>query len=151
VHAALALQCVQGFEFSMKTPEAVSWWRALAVWLLIALVESLHGTLRELFLVPVVGAPVAGRIGFVVGSLLVIGVAWATSRWLGATRRAALLGVGALWAALMLGFELALGRARGFGWARIAAEFEPSQGGLMGFGLLLMLFAPMLGAWLRRR
>jgi hypothetical protein len=134
----------------MKALLAVSWWRALAAWLLIALAESLHGTLREWFLVPVVGATVAGRIGFIVGSLLVIGVAWATSRWLGATSRVALLGVGALWALLMLGFELSLGRARGFGWARVGAEFDPSQGGLMGFALLLMLLAPTLGAWLRR-
>jgi len=134
----------------MKALLGVPWWRALAAWLLIALLESLHGTLRELFLVPVVGATIAGRIGFVVGSLLVIGVAWATSRWLGANSRAALLGVGALWALLMLGFELSLGRARGFGWARIGAEFDPSQGGLMGIALLLMLLAPTWGAWLRR-
>ena len=134
----------------MKARGAVSWVRALAVWLLIALVESVHGTLRELFLVPAVGAAVAQRVGFVVGSLLVIGVAWAMSRWLGAAGRAEQLGVGALWALLMLGFELALGLARGYGWPRIGAEFDPSQGGLMGFGLLLMLLAPMLGAWLRR-
>jgi hypothetical protein len=56
-----------------------------------------------------------------------------------------------LWLLLMLGFELAIGRARGFAWARIAAEFDPRQGGFMLVGLLLMLLAPMLGAWLRGR
>ena len=124
--------------------------RALAVWLLIAVVESAHGTLREFFLVPVVGAALAGRIGFGVGCALVVGVAWLTSRWLGATTRAAQLGVGLLWAVLMLGFEIALGRARGFSWSRIGADYDLSQGGLMGFGLLLLLLAPCIAAGLRR-
>ncbi len=81
--------------------------------------------------------------------MLVLAVAWATSRWLGAGTRRAQLQVGALWLLLMLGFEVLIGRARGFGWERIAAEFDPRQGGLMLFGLLLMWLAPMLGA--RRR
>jgi hypothetical protein len=133
----------------MKARAAVSWVRAAAVWLLIALVESVHGTLRELFLVPAVGAAAAQRIGFAVGCVLVLGVAWGTARWLGAATRGAQLKVGVLWLALMLAFEIALGRAQGFSWQRIGAEFDPAQGGLMLFGLLLMLLAPMLGAWLR--
>ncbi len=124
--------------------------RAVAVWLVIAVVESVHGSLRELFLVPAVGASTAQHIGFVVGSALVVGVAWLTSRWLGAGTHAAQLGVGALWLVLMLGFEIALGLARGLGWQRIGADYDLSQGGLMGFGLLLMLLAPMIGARLRR-
>jgi hypothetical protein len=43
---------------------------------------------------------------------------------------------------------LLVGRARGLGWERIAAEFDPRHGGLMLFGLLLMLLAPRLGAGL---
>jgi len=50
----------------------------------------------------------------------------------------------------MLGFEIALGRARGFGWQRIGADYDVSQGGLMGFGLLLLLLAPWIAAGLRR-
>ncbi len=133
----------------MKAPRLALGARAVAVWLLIAVVESVHGTLREFFLVPVVGAVTANRIGFFVGCFLVIGVAWLTSRWLSAATRAAQFGVGTLWLLLMLGFEIALGRARGFGWQRIGAEFDPSQGGLMIFAMGLMLVAPLLGAWLR--
>ena len=124
--------------------------RAVAVWLLIAVVESVHGTLREFFLVPVVGAAAASLVGFAVGCVLVIGVAWLASRWLGATTRAAQLGVGVLWAVLMLGFEMALGRARGFSWQRIATDYDLSQGRLMLFGLPLMMLAPWIGARLRR-
>ena len=51
----------------------------------------------------------------------------------------------------MAGFELLVGHARGLDASRIAAEFDPTQGGPMLFGLLLMLAAPSLGAWLRQR
>jgi len=135
----------------MKPPGIDFWRRAIAVWLLIAAVETVHGVLRGLFLVPAVGEAAARHIGFVVGSMLVLVVAWATSRWLDAGTRDSQLRAGVLWLLLMLGLELAIGRARGFSWQRIGAEFDPSSGGWMGFGLVLVLFAPMLGAWLRRQ
>jgi hypothetical protein len=132
----------------MKVPAPGFRARIVAVWLLIAALETVHGIVRGLWLVPALGEPAAQRLGFGVGSLLVLAVAWATSRWLGATTRAAQWQAGLLWLLLMLGFELAIGRARGFGWERIAAEFDPRQGGLMLFGLVLMFLAPMLGDWL---
>jgi hypothetical protein len=135
----------------MKAPPLAFLGRAAALWLLIAALETLHGIVRGLWLEPTLGVVAAQRLGFALGSALVVAVAWATSRWLGAATRIAQLQAGALWLLLMLGFELAIGRARGFGWARIAAEFDPCQGGFMLFGLLLMGLAPMLGAWLHGR
>ena len=135
----------------MKAPALAFWGRAVAVWLLIAALETVHGIVRALWLVPALGEWAAQRLGFAVGSVLVLAVAWATSGWLGAATRRAQWQAGALWLLLMLGFELGVGRARGFGWERIAAEFDPRHGGLMLFGLLLMALAPMLGAWLRQR
>jgi hypothetical protein len=133
----------------MKVAGPAFWVRALAVWLLIAAVETLHGILRAWLVVPAIGEAAAQHIGFVIGCALVIGLAGWTSRWLGATTRASQLQAGLLWLLLMFGFELAIGRAQGFSWPRIRAAFDPSQGGLMLFGLLLMALAPMLGAWLR--
>jgi hypothetical protein len=133
----------------MKAPALAFFGRALAVWLLIAALETAHGIVRGLWLEPALGAAAAQRLGFALGCVIVVGTAWATSRWLGASTRAAQWQAGLLWLLLMLGFELAVGRARGFGWQRIAAEFDPRQGGLMLLGLLLMFLAPMLGAWLR--
>jgi hypothetical protein len=130
-------------------PHELPWLHALAVWALIALVETAHGVLRGLFLVPAVGEAAAQRIGFMVGSALVLAVAVLCSRWLGARTPAAQFKTGLLWMLLMLGFELLIGRLRGFGWARIAAEFDPSQGGPMLLGLLLMALAPWLAARMR--
>ncbi len=135
----------------MKAQPLAFWGRAVAVWLLIAALETVHGIVRGLWLEPALGALATQRLGFALGSVLVVAVAWATSHWLGAATRAAQLLAGLLWLLLMLGFELAIGRARGFAWVRIAAEFDPRQGGFMLVGLLLMGLAPMLGAWLRGR
>jgi len=144
---ALAPQCRMGVSVKVQPPSL--WIRTVAVWLLIAALETVHGIVRGLWLVPALGEPAAQHLGFAVGSALALAVAWATSPWLGATTRAAQLQAGALWLLLMLGFELLVARARGFAWERVAAEFDPRQGGLMLFGLLLMGLAPMLGAWLR--
>jgi len=43
---------------------------------------------------------------------------------------------------LTLAFELALGRLTGLGWARILADYDLTQGGLMPLGLLAMFLTP---------
>jgi hypothetical protein len=95
------------------------------------------------------GETAARHLGFVVGSMLVVGVAWPMSRWLAGTQ-AAQLKVAAPWLALLLVFGISVGRARGFSWQRIGAELDPPQGGLMLFALCLVLVAPLLWAWLHR-
>jgi hypothetical protein len=43
-----------------------------------------------------------------------------------------------------------LGRlALDYSWDRIAAEYDPAQGGLMWMGMLLLLSAPLIAARLR--
>jgi hypothetical protein len=55
--------------------------RALAVWLLIILAESIHGTLRTLLLVPVVGDFPARQISVFTGAVIIFAIAWFTHRW----------------------------------------------------------------------
>jgi len=86
------------------------WARALAVWLLIALVEIVHGSLRRILLVPRVGEWRSAQIGAVVGALLILGVALLAIRWMGARSTGTLLGIGLLWLVLMLSFEFLAGR-----------------------------------------
>jgi len=128
----------------------VPWRRAVLTWMLIMLLESLHGTVRELFIAPQIGDLRARQAGVVVGSALIFAVAWLTSHWLGARTRRAQLLVGASWVALTLVFEIALGRAIGAGWERILADYNPLQGGFMMAGLAFMLVSPALAATLRR-
>jgi hypothetical protein len=124
--------------------------RGVVAWGLVALVETLHGTARTLWLAPQVGDLASRQLGVATGSGLILGVAWLTIRWIGAPDRRALWVVGVLWVLLMLGFELGLGRALGMSWSRLAADYDPRQGGLMAFGLLVLLVAPRLAAGWRR-
>jgi hypothetical protein len=124
--------------------------RAFAIWLIFIAVESLNGTLRELWLVPTLGGVRAHQVAFVTGSMVILAIATLFIRWLHASKTLQLFQVGLLWLVLTLGFEISLGRLIfGYSWERIFADYNLSQGGLMGFGLMLLLFAPLIAAQLR--
>lgn len=125
--------------------------RGFTIWLLIIFAESIHGTLRQLFLAPLIGDFTARRIAFFVGLLLIFGIAYLFIRWIKATSVKSLLVVGVMWMILTAMFEFGLGRfVMNFSWERIFEDYDLSRGGLMVFGLLFMVFAPYLAAKSRR-
>lgn len=124
--------------------------RGLLVWLLIMLVETIHGVLRSVLLVPRFGEEAAAGIGWPVGALLVLALSYAFIHWTRLSGGPALVRLGAIWAALTLLFEIAIGLLRGFDTGRIAAEINPAAGGTMLYSIALMFFAPLIADWLRR-
>lgn len=125
-------------------------WRGLAVWLVIILAESIHGTARVLLLQPRVGDLRARQIAFFTGMALILTIALLFIRWIRARDARQLLHVGLLWMAMTLLFEISLGRfALGYSWDRILSDYNLPKGGLMGFGLLFLVIAPRLAARLR--
>jgi len=121
--------------------------RAVAVWCLIFVLEVVHGVLRTIWLVPLVGDFQARQVGVLVGSLLILVVAALTIRWIGARQRRDLLRIGLLWVVLMVGAEVLLGRVVfGYPWSRIAEDFDVTRGGLLGFGMLVLAAAPWLAS-----
>ena len=108
------------------------------------LTETAHGALRELFIAPVIGGLRARQLGVFVGCAIVFIIAWLMARWLNARTRREQLLVGGFWVTLTLVFEFALGRAMGSSWARLLADYNPLQGGLMLIGLAFMFCTPML-------
>ncbi len=126
--------------------------RAFLVWLLIIFAESVHGTLRQIFLVPAIGDFSARRIAFFTGMLLIFLIAWLYVRWIRAENVKQLLLVGLLWAGLTLLFELGLGFfVLNYSSERILEDYDVSRGGLMAFGLAYMIFAPFLAAKIREK
>lgn len=123
--------------------------RGLAVWLVIMLVETLHGLLRGLLLVPRVGEEMAGRIGWPIGLVIVLGISLALAPWMAIRDTSALLRLGGLWAVLTLIFEVTIGLLRGLDLPRLLAEFNPLAGGLAIYSLAIMFLAPLLAARLR--
>lgn len=128
------------------------WLRVLAVWLLIVGAEVLHGIARTLWLTPLIGDLHSRQIGVASGSLVIFAITWLSTGWLDLRETRSRLAAGMVWAVLMVAFELALGRfVFGFDWDRIGADFDPSRGGLMGFGLAALLLMPLFVARMRKQ
>ena len=128
------------------------WRRALAVWLLIIGAETVHGVIRTLFLVPLVGDFRARQLGVLTGSLLILAIAHLCIDWIRARRTIDLVMIGAAWVVLTLMFEIGLGRLAGYPWERVLADYDVARGGLLPFGLLVMALSPVVAAkWMNRR
>ncbi len=126
--------------------------RAFLVWLVIIAAETVHGILRGVLLVPIVGDLPARQIGVLIGSLLIFAVAYLFIRWMAAQTKLQFLAVGLLWVVLTILFEIGLGRlVLGLPWERITEDYDVTRGGFLGVGLLFMAAAPWLAAWLRGR
>jgi len=124
----------------------MKWPRAFATWFFIAVAESIHGIFRRIFILPVIGDLRAHQVGMLVGCLIIVAVAWACIRWIGARTFSEQLKVGAFWMVLMAIFEVSLGLAFGYSQERIFSDYNVVEGRLMIFGMMFMLFAPALAA-----
>jgi hypothetical protein len=118
--------------------------------MLMIVVETLNGFVREIFLAPAIGALRARQVGVLLGSVVVLLIAWACSRRLGVRTTRSQLIVGGYWVGLTVAFEISLGRAMDLSWPRILSDYNPAQGGWMLLGLAVMFVAPMFAARVRR-
>jgi hypothetical protein len=126
--------------------------KAVLVWLVMMAAESVHGTLRALFLVPRVGDLRARQIGVIVGALLVLGIAYVFSNWLAAAARKPLLLMGVAWTMLTVIFEVLFGHlVVGLSWQRLWSDYDIAHGGLMPFGLAAMTLSPLIASRLGTR
>lgn len=124
--------------------------RSIAIWLIFIIIESLNGTIRTLWLVPLLGELRAHQISFATGSLLILTIATLFVRWLKIANVSQSIGVGVLWMLLTVLFEVSLGRfAFGYSWSQIAADYDLRQGRLMSLGLVLLLCAPFIATKIR--
>jgi hypothetical protein len=124
--------------------------RSFAIWLLLICAEIIHGILRAVLLVPLVGEFRSNQIGVFTGSAIILVIAFFTIRWLGAKRSLELLTVGFLWLLLTVGFEVLFGRfVMGLTWERLGSDYNVFNGGLMPIGLLALFISPLIAAWIR--
>ena len=120
--------------------------RALAIWLLIIVAESAHGSLRRLLTNPDVEF-VLRQASVLTGALVIFAITWFSLRWMRIRTAGGALAVGGLWVGLTVAFELALGRAMGLPLSRILEDYDLLHGGLMPLGLAVMALTP----WIVRR
>lgn len=121
--------------------------KSVLIWLIFILVESLNGTIRTFWLVPIVGDPLAHQLSFATGMLIVLAIALLFIRWLKVSRVPQLLSVGVLWMVLTLAFEIVLGRVvLNYSWGESTSDYDARQGRLMALGLIWIAFALLLAA-----
>ncbi len=124
--------------------------RTLLVWLLMMAVETVHGVLRNRFLVPVIGEVGAGQIGVLIDAALVLAIAILTIGWIRPPSERALLTIGAVWLVLTLAFEFGLGHALGRSWAALLADYDLTRGGLLSIGMVVLALSPWIAAQVRK-
>lgn len=125
-------------------------WRALLVWLVILVLASINGAVREALLIPPLG-PVAGRaLSTILLSGIVLLLAWLTIGWMGPTRAGEALQIGVFWLALTLAFELLAGHYLfRQPWPTLLEDYDLKRGRIWILALLVVLVAPLVAAHLR--
>lgn len=123
--------------------------RALAVWLLLALLAVAAGALRETLLTPRVGPAAAHAMGTVVVVALLVLVIGLSVRWVVPDLAAAdLWAVGASWLVLTVAFEFGFGHwVAGQPWERLLRDYDLLAGRIWVLVPLTVLLAPV---WLGR-
>jgi len=126
------------------------YWKAIVVWIGIAVIEVGHGILRARFLARKVGDLRSRQIGVFSGSLLIFLIAYLSFDWLQlqSVKQAILAGV--IWFVLMFCFEMLLGHyVFKFTWKWLLADFNFFKGRLLLFGMLFLMLTPWLIGKLR--
>jgi hypothetical protein len=133
-------------------PENRSYWlRAVGLWFLLMVAETLHGMWRVKVLATWIGDAAARDVSVFTGSLVLL-ITLACIGWIPARGARMLLLVGFTWVVLTIAYELALGRfAFHLSWAEIISDFDLLHGRLLPIGLLFLMFSPLLAARLRGR
>lgn len=117
--------------------------KALAVWLLIAAVEMLHGITRARLLAPRVGDLRSRQIGVFTGSVLFYLIAFWTLEWVGPATAVEAFVIGAAWTLLMVMFEFSVGHfVFQFPWKWLFNDFNLLKGRLLAVGMVLLFFCP---------
>lgn len=124
--------------------------RVLALCVVLAGAETLHGIARAVLLVPRVGKERATRLSIVSGSLLAFAVCYLLVPGIGLRSISQHLALGLFLALFMAGFDLAMGvLLLRRPWRKALQDLNPATGNLLIFGLVLLVLFPVLVARLR--
>lgn len=121
--------------------------KAVLTWLIIACAETLHGIFRVKVLNRRLGDRAARRVGVLTGSVIILIIGWFTVPWIAPSSTLDCIIVGTVWLALMLVFDIAVGRyVFRFSWRRIAADFDVTKGNFLALGMMLLFIIPWVVA-----
>jgi len=123
-------------------PSAV---KALLMWLVLLIAMVGNGVFRVLVLQPRLGEAGARQASCLIGITIILLLTAFFVRTLARTTSAALFGIGLLWLALTVTFEIVFGRyVSRLNWETLLADYDMREGRLWPLVLLTTLLAPWL-------
>ena len=130
------------------TPDAVL--RTVALCVVLAGAETLHGIARTVWVVPRISKDRAQQLGIVTGTALAFGLCFVLVPDIGLRGPGPHLALGVVLAAFMASFDLALGHwLLRRPWSKALRDLDPRTGNLLLFGVIALVFVPTLVAALR--
>ena len=125
-------------------------WRAIIVWFAVLALAVINGGVREMWLIPRLGAGPGRVVSAVSLCLLVFLVTWLTIGWIRPATAGRALRVGLLWLVLTLTFEFGAGHYLFHKpWAVLLEDYDVSRGRIWPVVLLVVLLAPLWTARIR--
>ncbi|MEY4978511.1 MAG: hypothetical protein RLZZ352_781 [Pseudomonadota bacterium] len=122
--------------------------RIMALCVVLAGAETLHGIVRIQFVIPRMGKARAIQLSALTGTLLAFAICWALVPGMGLQSAESHLMLGLVLAAFMAAFDIAIGRwLMRKSWAKIWPDFDPRTGNYLLFGLIGLSASPLL-VWL---
>lgn len=119
--------------------------KALIIWLLIALVETIQGILRVKFVSRKIGESLAKKLGIISGCFIIFLITWFTLPWIKPNTIMNTFLIGLLWLFLMVSYDILLGKyIFHYSWKRISYDFNIHRGGFLGIGMLFLFLTPNL-------
>lgn len=122
--------------------------RIIALCIVLAGAETLHGIARIKLIIPRIGKERAVKLSALTGTVLAFAICWALVPGIGFRSAQAHFVLGLALAAFMAAFDVAIGRwLMRKSWAKIWPDFDPRSGNYLLFGLLGLSIGPLL-VWL---
>ena len=124
--------------------------RALVIWVVMLVLASVNGAIREALLVPTIG-DVAGRaVSTLTLAGLVLLLTYLTIQWIHPRSARGTWGVGGLWVALTLAFEFLAGHfIFGNAWSQLLEDYDVFRGRIWILVLITIALAPFACARIR--
>ncbi|MBP6251725.1 MAG: hypothetical protein KA387_03155 [Rubrivivax sp.] len=125
--------------------------RIVALCVVLAGAETLHGIARTTLVIPRIGKERAIKLSAITGTLLALAICWLLVPGINLQSPVAHLLLGIVLAGFMASFDIAIGRwLMRRSWAKIWPDFNPSTGNYLLYGLLALCIIPV-AVWYANR
>jgi hypothetical protein len=124
--------------------------RAVVVWSILLGLAVANGALREMLLIPKLGASAGHVLSTITLCAAILLLSWFAVPWIHPSSWVDARAIGALWLALTLAFEFLAGHYLfGTPWSRLLADYNVFRGRVWILVLVTTALAPILAGYAR--